>query len=79
MSAVPSSQASAKALTRNHYFKEWFDMYSEAENALSFIKITYAKGQSNIMSFVLGGFGEGGERVVLKSFKLPLKFPLAST
>lgn len=54
-------------------------MYSEAENALSFIKITYAKGQSNIMSFVLGGFGEGGERVVLKSFKLPLKFPLAST
>lgn len=54
-------------------------MYSEAGNALSFIKITYAKGQSNIMSFVLGGFGEGGEGVVLKSFKLPLKFPLAST
>lgn len=32
-------------------------MYSGAGNALAFIKITYAKGQSNVMSFVLGGGG----------------------
>ena len=30
-------------------------MYSGAGNALAFIKITSAKGQSNVMSFVLGG------------------------
>ena len=29
-------------------------MYSGAGNALVFIKIMYAKGQSNVMSFVLG-------------------------
>lgn len=39
----------------NHYFKEWIEMYSEAENVLSFIEILYAKGQSNIMSIVLRG------------------------
>lgn len=29
-SDVPSSQVGVKALTRNHYFKEWFAMNSEA-------------------------------------------------
>lgn len=29
-------------------------MYSEAPNVLSFVKITYAKGQSNITSIVVG-------------------------
>lgn len=48
-------------------------------NVLSFIKIIYAKGQCNIISIVLGGFGERGKRVVFKSFKSPLKFPLVST
>lgn len=38
-------------------------MYSEADNVSSFIKITYTKGQSNIISIVLGGLekeGKGG-------------------
>ena len=54
MSDVPPSHIRARNLTRDHYFKEWFEMYSGAGNALAFIKITYAKGQSNVMSFVLG-------------------------
>lgn len=48
----------------NQYFKEWFQMqrmYSDAENGLSFIKITHAKGQSNIMSIVLEGLEEEGQ------------------
>lgn len=36
-------------------------MHSEAENVLSFIKITYAKGQHNIMSIVLGALKKEGE------------------
>lgn len=55
MSDVPPSHIRARNLTRDHYFKERFEMYSGAGNALAFIKITSAKGQSNVMSFVLGG------------------------
>lgn len=51
---VPPSHVRVRDLTRDHYFKEWFEMYSEAGNALVFIKITYAKGQSNVTSFALG-------------------------
>lgn len=62
----------------NHYFKEWFEMYSEADNVLSFIKITHCKGQFNIISIVLGVWRRR-ERVVFKSFKLPLQFLLVTT
>ena len=54
MSDVPPSHVRARGLTRDHYLKEWFEMGSGAGNALVFIKIMYAKGQSNVMSFVLG-------------------------
>lgn len=35
-SAVPSSQVSVRALTRNHYFKERFEVDSEREKCLVF-------------------------------------------
>lgn len=75
----PFFRSRCTGLGMNHYLKERFEMYSEADNVLSFIKITYTKGQSNIISIILGrGVGEGGEKVVFKSFKLPLQFPLVT-